>query len=145
MHGQSLQPMFHDKLESHNFRSGQRMQQIYSHYYGGADLPDSWLFAATMFALAWFTIVAELLLGPGLVFKRVRPWALGCGVLLHAGIYLTVPVFTFTMTMFVLYLAVVDPERIHRVIDELLGNVEMGVPPLATNPGPGAQSRVLGG
>lgn len=62
-------------------------------------------------ALTWGTLILELAIGI-LVWKRAwRPWVLAGGVLLHLSISLFLEVGFFSMSMFVLYLAFIPPER----------------------------------
>ncbi|WP_234794220.1 HTTM domain-containing protein [Mycolicibacterium flavescens] len=61
--------------------------------------------------LTWGTLALELAIGI-LVWKRSwRPWVLAGGVILHLSISLFLEVGFFSMSMFVLYLAFIPPER----------------------------------
>jgi hypothetical protein len=51
-----------------------------------------------------------------------RGWAIVGGLVLHALIYYLTPVGTYTATMWLLYLAFVDPDATHRLIDRMSGH-----------------------
>jgi hypothetical protein len=57
----------------------------------------------------WGTLAMELSLGILVWNKRLRPWILAAGVVMHTTIALTINVGFFTPAMFVLYLAFVPP------------------------------------
>lgn len=101
------------------FLSGVRLQHIFTTYYGSSDPPAVPFFAEAMQVLAVLTVVVEYALGVGLWFARTRPWAVLLGIVFHAIIYVTLPVFTFSATMILLYLAFFDPEAVDRVIARL--------------------------
>ena len=64
----------------------------------------------------WGTLVLELALGTLVWSRRIRPWVLGAGVVMHSTIIVTMGVGFFTPAIFVLYLAFVSPEPIERFI-----------------------------
>jgi hypothetical protein len=69
------------------------------------DLPR-WIKAPPFGAfLSWSTLVIEAGVGIGVWFRRIRPWALLAGVLLHLGIALTFEIGFFSYVMIVSYLA----------------------------------------
>jgi Vitamin K-dependent gamma-carboxylase len=75
--------------------------------------------ALLMNLATWGTLVVESTL-PILVWvRRLRPWALGAGVLLHLGILLTMSVGFFTPAMLVLYVAFIPPETARRLVDKV--------------------------
>jgi hypothetical protein len=63
----------------------------------------------------WGTLTLELAAGILVWNRRLRPWVLAAGVLMHTGIMLTMNVGFFTPAMFVLYLAFVSPETVRRL------------------------------
>jgi hypothetical protein len=89
--------------------------------YFGSDFPRSPLFHAAMVFLAWATVVLEYLLAFGLFVPRLQGPLLLAGFLFHAIIYITLPVATFSVTMWVLYLAFLDPDRVHAILDRSAG------------------------
>ncbi len=66
------------------------------------------------------TVVGEFALAFGLWIPRLRWWLIAFGVVLHASIYLALPVATFSATILFLYLAYFDPDAVHRFIDDVL-------------------------
>jgi hypothetical protein len=60
----------------------------------------------------WGTLATELSLGILVWNKRLRPWILAVGIVMHTTIALTINVGFFTPAMFVLYLAFVPPTTI---------------------------------
>lgn len=110
-----------DKLEP-GYATGERIQMVYLYIYGGAQYPHgaAW-FPWICRGLAWSTVAMEFLLSFGLFVPHWRPWLMLGGVFFHGFIYLTLPVFTFTATILLTYVAFWDPDEVHRRIDLLLG------------------------
>jgi hypothetical protein len=71
--------------------------------------------ALLMNALTWSTLVTELSVGILVWNRRLRPWVLAAGVVMHIMIMITIAVGFFTLAMFVLYLAFVPPEMVERL------------------------------
>jgi Vitamin K-dependent gamma-carboxylase len=76
--------------------------------------PPHWVTdsALLMNAATWGTLVAELSLAILVWNRRLRPWVLAAGVVMHTMIMITIAVGFFTLAMFVLYLAFVPPETV---------------------------------
>jgi hypothetical protein len=75
--------------------------------------------ALLMNLATWGTLALETAI-PILVWnRRLRPWVLGAGVLLHLGIMVTMAVGFFTPAMFVLYLSFLPPQTAARLIDKV--------------------------
>jgi hypothetical protein len=72
--------------------------------------------AFLMNVATWGALVVELALGTLVWNRRLRPWVLGAGVLMHTSIMVTMGVGFFTPAIFVLYCAFVSPEAIRRAI-----------------------------
>jgi hypothetical protein len=68
--------------------------------------------ALLMNAVSWSTIVLELSLATLVWNRRLRPWILAAGVVMHTIIMATIAVGFFSLAMFVLYLAFVPPETL---------------------------------
>jgi len=105
------------------FLSGARMAHYVMYYYTGpVDLdqlvPGS---AVVMQVLAIITVCLEYALAGGLLIPGYRKWLVVPGLVLHGIFYLTLSVFTYTTTMWTLYLAVMDPDEFDRVLKRLLG------------------------
>jgi hypothetical protein len=71
--------------------------------------------ALSMNAATWGTLVLELSLGILVWNKRLRPWVLAGGLVMHSMIMITIAVGFFAPAMFVLYLAFVPPEVVQRL------------------------------
>jgi hypothetical protein len=98
----------------------QRMEMYTSDFYFGAEHPGPW-YAVVMGIAGYGAVALEYVLPFALWWPRTRTAALLAGVLFHAVVYWTLAVATYTCSMFVLYMLFVDPEHVHRTIDELLG------------------------
>lgn len=71
--------------------------------------------ALLMNIVTWATLALELAIGVLVWIRRLRPWLLAAGVVMHVAIMVTMNVGFFTPAMFVLYLAFVPPERVARL------------------------------
>jgi hypothetical protein len=75
--------------------------------------------ALLMNLATWGTVAVEAMVPIFVWIRRLRPWVLGAGVVLHLGIMLTIAVGFFTPAMFVLYLAFIPPATAQRLVDKL--------------------------
>jgi Vitamin K-dependent gamma-carboxylase len=109
-----------DKLEP-GYATGERLEMVYLYVYGGAQYPYGvpW-FHGVCRALAWATVAMEFVLAFGLFIPRWRSALMLAGVAFHGFIYLTLPVFTFSATILLMYVAFWDPDEVHRRIDRLV-------------------------
>lgn len=103
------------------FLSGARLEHIFLWYYAGSDYPMLPGFAWLAMLVAAAVVILEYALAFGLPFKRTRRWLLPLGIAFHAAIYITLPVYTFSATMLLLYLAYFDPDAVHWTIDRIQG------------------------
>jgi len=104
-----------------------------SWFYLGSRLPESGLFHAAMLLSAVGTVALEYALGIGLLFRRTRRWLVVPGLLLHGAFYVLLPVSTYTATMWVLYLAYLDPDAVHAWLERMQGHASSpGVAPDAS-------------
>ena len=103
------------------FLSGDRLEQIFMRLYVGSDYPEMPGFHELMIAGTVGAIVLEIALAFGLFIRRTHRWLLPLGIFFHAFMYVTLPVATFSASMWLLYLAALDPDRVHDVIDEISG------------------------
>ena len=71
---------------------------------------------------AWFVVALEYALAFFLPFERTRKYFVLPGIALHLCFYVMLPVFTYSITVILLYLAYFDADRIQRIIDELQGH-----------------------
>jgi len=103
------------------FLSGARLAHYTMNFYTGSTAIDTGLTGALFTATAWSTLLLEFALAFGLFFRRTRRYLILPGLLLHGVFYATLSVFTFTVTMWALYLSFLDPEAVHRAIDRMQG------------------------
>ncbi|MFK7928231.1 MAG: HTTM domain-containing protein [Myxococcota bacterium] len=104
------------------FINGERHQQYAAWLYFGGDLPEGIWFTAMTATMGSVTVVVEGALPILLLIPRTRSIAIVSGIVLHGLIFLLLPVSTFSMSMWVLYIAFVDPSYLHQLIDRLLGH-----------------------
>ena len=103
------------------FLTGERLEHITMYLYLGSDYPKSPLFHPIMVFLAWSTVLLELVLAFGLWFRPALRWLIPIGMGFHAILYVFLPVGTYSLNMWLLYLAFLDPEAVHRMMDRLSG------------------------
>ncbi|MGH7801724.1 MAG: HTTM domain-containing protein [Thermodesulfobacteriota bacterium] len=104
------------------FLSGSRMEHLYILYYSGSsDYPRFPGFSFLMFVLATATVVLEYVLAIFLWIERFQKWLIPLAIGFQLVIYYTLPVSTFSLTMCLLFLIYIDPDKAHRFIDELQG------------------------
>jgi hypothetical protein len=103
------------------FISGERMEQIFKFYLCNFDFTESAYFSQVMFILAISTIVLELFLAIGLWFTRIHALVMPVGIIFHLILFYFLPVSTFSLTMILLYLVFIPPEKIHTFVDNLFG------------------------
>ncbi len=110
-----------DKLHP-GFLEGDRLEALFMYYYIGSSLADwaawSWVFAVA----AWIVVIVEFALTFFLPFRRTRKFFVLPGLALHLCFYLMLPVFTYTVTVILLYLAYFDADRVHQILDDLQGH-----------------------
>ena len=104
---------------SYAFLSGARLEAIFLWYYAGSDYPAGLAWLATIVSLA--VVVLEYGLAFGLPFRATRRYLVLPGLAFHAIIYLTLPVYTFSATMALLYLAYFDADAVDKVTARLQG------------------------
>lgn len=107
-----------DKLHG-GWLSGERLQAIWMYYYTGSDFPQTTGFVLLSQISAVSTVVIEFALAVGLWWPRWHRLLIPVALVFHAVTYFTVPVATFTATMFVLLIAYVPAARIHAGVDRL--------------------------
>lgn len=100
--------------------TGARMTQYGISFWTGSDWSDSALWDALMLVSGIGTVVVEYFIPVGLFFARTRLLAIVLGVLLHGSIYMTLPVFTFSMTMMLGYVAFFEPAGVQRCLERLV-------------------------
>ena len=103
------------------FLSGARLEHLVLWYYAGSDYPSFAGFKAMTILVAWMVVALEYALAFGMPFRATRRWLVLPGLAFHAVIYASLPVYTFSLTMAVLYLAYFDADAVHRLIDRISG------------------------
>lgn len=103
------------------YLSGDRMEHYAMYLYVGSDYPNSSLFHPFMVFLAWTSVLLEYTLAIGLWFKRLQRYLVPIGMVFHGLLYVLLPVGTYSLNMWLLYLAFLDPDAVHRCIDRLSG------------------------
>ena len=101
------------------FLSGARLEAIFLWYYAGSDYPAGLAWPATI--ISFGVVALEYSLAFGLPFRATRRYLVLPGLAFHAIIYVTLPVYTFSATMALLYLAYFDADAVDRVIARLQG------------------------
>jgi hypothetical protein len=71
--------------------------------------------ALAMNVITWGILAVELSIAILVWNRRLRPWVLAAGVVMHTVIMITITVGFFTLAMFVLYLAFVPPETVENL------------------------------
>lgn len=101
--------------------NGERLQQVFWWNYEGQPLFELLATQPVPMLLSVVVLVIEYLIAPGILIRRYQPLAIPTALALHAGFYILLPVKTFSGTMMLLYLAVIDPDATNRVIERLMG------------------------
>lgn len=103
------------------FLSGQRMEHHFLTLYGTSDYPDWSLFPIVCQVLAVSTVLLEYALGFLLWIPYLQPVLIPVGMIFHGILFYTLPVGPFSATMWLLYLAFVPTEAVHRWLDRVSG------------------------
>lgn len=111
------------------FLSGERLEMAFHQLYLGSD-PAPAGFGTLMLVGAVLTVLVEYLLVVALWVRRWQWWAMPLGLLMHAAFFTLLPVGTFTATVFACYLAFLDADAVHRILDRVGGRpLDAQVPP----------------
>jgi hypothetical protein len=103
------------------FLSGQRLEQAFTWPYTGRALEPLISLGAILPVLAIIVVVVEYVLAFAIFVRRWQAFVLPMGLALHAAFYVLLPVNTYSATMMVLYLALLDPDAVHRFLDRIQG------------------------
>lgn len=101
--------------------TGARLEQVFWWHYEGRALFDVLAAPPVPMVLANLVLALEVFIAPGILFRRTQPWAVPAAFVLHAAFYLLVPVKTFSATMMLCYLAVIDADATDRLIGRFAG------------------------
>lgn len=114
---------FFSALDKSNlaFLGGARLEHIFMWYYSGSDYPALPGFHALTIVTALAVVMLEYALAFGLPFRRTRRYLVWLGLAFHALIYVSLPVYTFSATMLLLYLAYFDADAVDRVTRRVHG------------------------
>jgi hypothetical protein len=104
------------------FLSGQRLEHAFTWAYSGRALEPLISLGPLLPTLAIIVVVVEYFLAFAIFVRRWQAFVLPLGLALHAAFYVLLPVNTYSATMMVLYLALLDPEAVHRFIDRIQGH-----------------------
>jgi len=120
------------------FLSGAALERLWLYLYWPQALPPGGLFHAAVLVASVGTVALEYALAFGLPWRRTRRWLLIPGLLFHGILYVAMPVRTFSLTMALLYLAYLDPDRVHGVLERMQGHALLATSSGIAAPGPRA-------
>lgn len=101
------------------FVSGQRLEQTFVWIHSGRSLAFVLDWPLLFAAASVVVLVVEYWLAMAILLARWRNVAICIGLTMHASFYLLLPVNTYSVTVMVLYLALLDPRHVHRFIDRM--------------------------
>lgn len=104
------------------FISGQRLEATLLFEFAGLPLEPWVTHPIFVVPASLFVIALEFTLAFTIHVRRLQPIVLPLGILMHIAFFLLVPVYTFSLTMILLYLAVLDPNVVHRFLDRIQGH-----------------------
>ncbi len=104
------------------FLSGQRIEQAFTWTYTGRVLEPLLAMGVLMPILAIIVVLVEYFLAFAIFVRRWHGFVLPMGLALHATFYVLLPVNTYSATMMVLYLSLLDADAVHRVLDRIQGH-----------------------
>jgi hypothetical protein len=101
------------------FLSGERMQHHLLALYFGSDAPSGawWPWAAQLLAVS--TVVLEFAFAFGMFWRRAQPWLVPMAMVFHGLLFVLLPVGPFSLTMWLLMLAYLEPAEVHRFFDRM--------------------------
>ena len=103
------------------FLSGQRLEHAFTWAYTGRILEPLISLGAVLSVAAIVVVVVEYFLAFAIFVRRWQAFVLPIGLALHAAFYVLLPVNTYSATVMVLYLALLDPDAVHRFLDRIQG------------------------
>jgi hypothetical protein len=104
------------------FLSGARLEQAFIWSYTGRVLEPLISLGPLLPVLAIIVVVVEYGLTFAIFVRRWQVYVLPVGLALHAVFYVLLPVNTYSATVMVLYLALLDPDAVHRFLDRIQGH-----------------------
>jgi hypothetical protein len=100
---------------------GERMEHYHMNLFFGSDYPPFAGFTLLMALMGTVTVAIEYALPLALTWPPTRTVSVWIGIVLHILFYLVLPVSTFSATMLLFYIAFLNQESVHRVVDEMMG------------------------
>ncbi|MEM6482849.1 MAG: HTTM domain-containing protein, partial [Pseudomonadota bacterium] len=101
------------------FISGQRLEQIFLWSYSGRVLEVFLTSPMLLAAMSIAVVVVEYFLAFAILSQRWRKVAIPVGLSMHATFYLMLPVDTYSATMILLYLALLDPNAVRTFTERM--------------------------
>jgi Vitamin K-dependent gamma-carboxylase len=105
-----------------SFLSGQRIEEAFIWSFTGRALEPLISLGAILAVLSILVVVVEYFLAFAIFVRRWQVFVLPLGLALHAAFYVLLPVNTYSATVMVLYLALLDPDAVHRFLDRMIQN-----------------------
>ena len=112
-----------------SFLSGQRLEEAFIWSFTGRALEPLISLGAILAVLSIIVVVVEYFLAFAIFVRRWQAFVLPLGLALHAAFYVLLPVNTYSATVMVLYLALLDPDAVHRFLDRMIQNHGQGHSP----------------
>jgi hypothetical protein len=112
-----------------SFLSGQRLEEAFIWSFTGRALEPLISLGAILSVLSIIVVVVEYFLAFAIFVRRWQAFVLPLGLALHAAFYVLLPVNTYSATVMVLYLALLDPDAVHRFLDRMIQNHGQGHSP----------------
>jgi hypothetical protein len=106
------------------FLSGERLEQAFIWPFTGRTLEPLLSLGSMLAMLAITVVVVEYFLAFAIFVRRWQAFVLPIGIALHAAFYVLLPVNTYSATVLVLYLSLLDPDAVHRFLDRIQGHVD---------------------
>ena len=95
-----------------SFLSGQRLEEAFIWSFTGRALEPLISLGAILSVLSIIVVVVEYFLPFAIFVRRWQAFVLPLGLALHAAFYVLLPVNTYSATVMVLYLALLDPDAV---------------------------------
>ncbi len=112
-----------------SFLSGQRLEEAFIWSFTGRALEPLISLGAILAVLSVIVVVVEYFLAFAIFVRRWQMFVLPLGLALHAAFYVLLPVNTYSATVMVLYLALLDPDAVHRFLDRMIQSHGQGPSP----------------
>jgi len=112
-----------------SFLSGQRLEEAFIWSFTGRALEPLISLGTILAVLSIIVVVVEYFLAFAIFVRRWQAFVLPLGLALHAAFYVLLPVNTYSATVMVLYLALLDPDAVHRFLDRMIQNHGQGHSP----------------